>query len=304
MPPERPDAEGLIRDADAAMYAAKRAGRARCAVFDEALRAQVSLRFQLEAQLRASIEADGLDVHFQPIVSLQDGRTTGLEALCRWQQVSPADFIPIAEESGLILPLGEQVLAQAARRSRGDPSSRAGVSQRCGWASTCPLESSTSPTTPDARSRSSERAAFPPTTSCSSSPSPSSSTPATKSTPPCAPSATPASSSRSTTSGAATPRSTYLRRYPLDVLKLDISYTQAMVHDAETRVIVETLVGMALRLGLSVVAEGVETQEQLDLAQRARDHLGPGLPRRSPDADGPAPGDRACAPATAIIPRD
>jgi diguanylate cyclase (GGDEF)-like protein/PAS domain S-box-containing protein len=116
---ERP--EDYLRDADLAMYRAKLRGRARHEVFRADMRAGAVLQMSLENDLRHSMDRGELRVMYQPIWSLASGRIVGFEALARWDHpthgaMQPADFIPIAEETGLILPLGEWVLRQAAQR--------------------------------------------------------------------------------------------------------------------------------------------------------------------------------------------
>ena len=116
------EAEELLRDAEIAMYRAKRAGKARCEVFDPAMHSTAVRRLKLETDLRRGLERGELIVYYQPIVSLGSGRITGFEALSRWPHpdgmISPAEFIPVADETGLILPLNRAVLLEACRQLR------------------------------------------------------------------------------------------------------------------------------------------------------------------------------------------
>ena len=115
--------EELLRDADTAMYRAKQLGRARHAVFHPAMHAHARAQLQLETDLYRALERDELRLAFQPIVSLSTGLLSGCEALVEWQhprrgRIAPADFIPAAEETGLILPIGEWVLREACKAAR------------------------------------------------------------------------------------------------------------------------------------------------------------------------------------------
>jgi diguanylate cyclase (GGDEF)-like protein/PAS domain S-box-containing protein len=118
---ERP--EGLLRDADAAMYRAKDRGKGRWELFDEVMRATALERLETENALHRALERGELRVHYQPVISLRDQRCIGAEALVRWAHperglLTPDQFIDLAEESGLIVPIGRWVIEDACRRSR------------------------------------------------------------------------------------------------------------------------------------------------------------------------------------------
>jgi PAS domain S-box-containing protein len=116
------EAQDVLGDAEIAMYRAKSAGKGRCEVFDHAMHAGAIKRLQLETDLRKAIELNQLRVYYQPIVSLRTGQIIGFEALSRWQRperlVMPGEFIAVADETGLILPINRQLLYDACRQLR------------------------------------------------------------------------------------------------------------------------------------------------------------------------------------------
>jgi PAS domain S-box-containing protein len=113
-------AEDLLRDAEIAMYRAKQAGKARCEVFDPAMHSTAVRRLKLETDLRRGIEHGELLVYYQPIISLESGRIVGFEALSRWKTVQgmvpPVEFIPVADETGLIIPMNRALYLEACQQ--------------------------------------------------------------------------------------------------------------------------------------------------------------------------------------------
>ncbi|HWM91728.1 MAG TPA: bifunctional diguanylate cyclase/phosphodiesterase [Thermoanaerobaculia bacterium] len=121
--PEYEKPEEVLRDADAAMYRAKTLGRARYEVFNEALHRAALDRLRLETDLRRAVQEESFGIQYQPIVCLADGKVIGFEALVRWRHpvwgiVPPDQFIQVAEETGLILPIGRWVLSEACEKMR------------------------------------------------------------------------------------------------------------------------------------------------------------------------------------------
>jgi diguanylate cyclase (GGDEF)-like protein/PAS domain S-box-containing protein len=117
------DPEGMLREADSAMYRAKEQGPGRYAVFDPAMQARAQERLELEAELRRALEQEEFVLYYQPEVSLHDGKMVGFEALLRWQHperglLKPLAFVPLAEDTDLIAPIGRWVLEEACQQAK------------------------------------------------------------------------------------------------------------------------------------------------------------------------------------------
>jgi diguanylate cyclase (GGDEF)-like protein len=252
------DPEELIRDADVAMYRAKAGGKARHAVFDAQMHRNVLARLDLETDLRKAIETGSLQVLFQPIVRTTTREIAGFEALCRWD-VEPRDFVAIAEETGLIVPLGAFVLREAARRAAewgvcvsvnvsarqlADPGSPLDVEQALEQ-SGAPAEHLRLEVTESAMTQDPEGARR---------------------------TLTALRGRLGVTAhlddfgtGASSLR--FLHRFPGDALKIDGELVLEMLTDPGSHEIVKAIVGLAHNLGMEVVGEGVETAEHLEKLQ-------------------------------------
>ena len=116
-------AEDVLRDADTAMYYAKAAGKARYVFFDRPMHAAATRRLELENDLRTAVEYNQFELHYQPLVSIQKGDVRGFEALIRWNhpergRISPGEFVPVCEETGMIIPLGRWIVTEACQQLR------------------------------------------------------------------------------------------------------------------------------------------------------------------------------------------
>ena len=264
-------AEDLLRDADIAMYRAKRAGKACCEVSDTAMHENAVKRLQLETDLRKAVDQGEFRVHYQPIVSLQTGKITGFEALTRWQRpegvLSPIAFIAVAEETGLIIPMNRQLLREACEHLR---------SWQSKFPSSPPLTMSVNITSrefaqPDLIGevrKSLEQTGIDPgclqfeiieTIAMGD---------AEKSGHVLA--ELKALGVRLSIDDFGTGYSSLsrLRRIPVDTLKIDRAFISNMESDPENREIVRAIIVLAHNLGLKVVAEGTETEEHVNLLRQ------------------------------------
>jgi diguanylate cyclase (GGDEF)-like protein/PAS domain S-box-containing protein len=263
------DATDLLRQADLALYVSKGEGKGRWRRYQSALHTTIVERLELRSELDHAIADDALALSYQPIVSLRDGRTVGFEALVRWHHptrglILPTQFIDVAEESGLIVPIGNWVLAKALHtgmewhdlESHGEPPYvSVNVSAR----------QFRSPGFADRVRRELAEAALPPS----------------------------ALTLEITESlflrdddqvwadlaalrrtgiriaiddfGTGYSSLSYLRQVPVDIVKIDRSFIDAMSHSSQQRALVEGIVRLADTLGLEVIAEGIERSADRDL---------------------------------------
>ncbi|MFH1035880.1 MAG: EAL domain-containing protein [Pseudomonadota bacterium] len=275
-PHDGEDTETLIKNADMAMYRAKDEGKRGLHLYSPALNNEVTRRLLMENNLRKGLTRGEFEVHYQPKVRLSDGQVTGMEALIRWNQpevgmISPVEFIPLAEESGLILPIGEWVLREAchftkALHDAGHPELSVAVNlstRQLLWQfdlvdmleatlaeSELPADRLELEVTESVIMRNLEASIV---------------------------------TMRRIRDlgirislddfGTGYSSLFYLKKLPIDTIKIDRAFVRDLPHNREDVAIIQGIISMARSLNLEVVAEGVETLEQLEFLRQSHCHL-------------------------------
>jgi len=274
------DAETLLRNADTAMYAAKRQGKGRSMLFEPAMHATVLKRVDLAADLSRAVQESQLHLCYQPEVHLRSGRIVGVEALLRWHhptrgEVSPGEFIPIAEDSGLIVPIGRWVLQEACHQAK---------SWQQQWPATPPLTLAVNlsarqlqhPAILDEVRATLAAADLDPHSLVLE---------ITETAVMEQLDAAVAVLTRLRDLGVRLALDdfgtgysslSYLQRLPVDILKIDRSFIGGVTGSAEESALARAIVNLGQTLGLETVAEGIETAEQLATLRELGCQLGQG----------------------------
>jgi diguanylate cyclase (GGDEF)-like protein/PAS domain S-box-containing protein len=266
------DIETLIRNADTALYRAKEQGGNRYQLYAPAMNAVAFKRLVLENNLRRAIDRNELTLFYQPMVSLQSGEPVGVEALLRWQHpdlglVSPGEFIPLAEETGLIVPLTRWVLRTACAQMK--EWQRAGIRLQTVSTNVSAYQFNDSdlPLTIAEALRSADLEARHLCVELTESVMMENAEETIRTIQEIKKLGLKISMDDFGTGYSSL---SYLRRLPIDTLKIDKSFVRQMPHDGQDAAIAMLIIGMARNLQLSVVAEGVETEEQMEFL-RVRD---------------------------------
>ena len=309
-------AEELLRNADIAMYAAKSAGKRRSEIFRPSMHLAARMRLQLTADLRRAIQDEELVLHYQPLVTLAESKVIGVEALLRWQHptlglVPPLDFIPLAEETGLIVPVGQFVLNEACRQTKSWQDLHPGrdplyvsvnVSARQFQPAGQVLE--------QVREATSQSGLDPGSLMLELTES------------------LLAENQEAVVSelrelrdlgvriaiddfGTGYSALSYLRNFPIDTVKMDRSFVHDLAQGAGDAALVRSMLELGEALAMEIVAEGIESRQQVESLSTLRCGIGQGFHFAPPlDADtlerllagedsaSPAPGEASAAPAT------
>jgi diguanylate cyclase (GGDEF)-like protein/PAS domain S-box-containing protein len=262
------DAQDLLRNADTALYKAKASGKARYALFDLGMHASAVKLLQLETDMRKALEKDEFCVYYQPIISLCNGEVKGFEALIRWQHpekglVSPGEFIPVAEETGLIVPIGWKMLYESCRQMREWQTENPDFTTARISVNLSSRQFLQPDLVEQIKAALSETGLSPRNLTLE-----------------ITESVLMENAEIITTSllqlramgiqlalddfGTGYSSLSYLHRFPIDTLKIDRSFVSRITSNGENTELVRTIITMAHNLGIEVTAEGVETTEQLN----------------------------------------